>query len=426
MNGAMHDYADDQQLLELTGSGTFELFGHEQQLLFGANYQALDGDGLKTYGRLYLILPGPAVNVFAFDPSLPAYTEPASQRPIAYYQAIGQQQWGAYTTLRFTPFAPLHFITGLRYSGYTADNHTFGTTAATGQLTNDAGRREVTGHDLSWPPTYSVVYDATKTLSVYASYAEIYQPQLNDVDASGTPMEPIVGSNVEAGLKLESLDGALNATLAAYRIHQKNQAVFDTNGTATNPYTFCCYRKGDQDNLSEGVDAEVTGRLLPGLQVFAGYTYNLNEVRGDDYYGPDFDGPKTPLVSRSPKHLLKLWATYQMQGDFLHSLNLGAGINAQTSSYVRGSACTVFNYGTDPVTGQPTATCKTSVPFAYTQGTYAVLSGRISYQIDPRWNAAINVNNLTDRVYYQTMGSSSGGGWYGEPRNYMLTVRGTF
>lgn len=42
------------------------------------------------------------------------------------------------------------------------------------------------------------------------------------------------------------------------------------------------------------------------------------------------------------------------------------------------------------------------------------------------WNAALNINNLTDRTYYQTMGDAGGGNWYGEPRSFMLTLRGSF
>ncbi len=44
----------------------------------------------------------------------------------------------------------------------------------------------------------------------------------------------------------------------------------------------------------------------------------------------------------------------------------------------------------------------------------------------PRWNVALNVNNVTDKTYYQTVGGSASGNWYGEPRSYMLTIRGSF
>ncbi len=39
---------------------------------------------------------------------------------------------------------------------------------------------------------------------------------------------------------------------------------------------------------------------------------------------------------------------------------------------------------------------------------------------------ALNADNITDERYYQTMGSSSAGNWYGKPSSYTLTLRGTF
>ena len=67
-----------------------------------------------------------------------------------------------------------------------------------------------------------------------------------------------------------------------------------------------------------------------------------------------------------------------------------------------------------------------SVPFHFAQAGYAVFSARIAYQVDQNWSAALNVNNIFDRTYYQTVGNSASGTWYGAPRNVMLTVRGTW
>ncbi|MNE78461.1 Fe(3+)-pyochelin receptor precursor [compost metagenome] len=50
----------------------------------------------------------------------------------------------------------------------------------------------------------------------------------------------------------------------------------------------------------------------------------------------------------------------------------------------------------------------------------------MQYQIDPHWAVALNGNNLFDKVYYATVGDRSGGSYYGEPRNYMVTLKGSF
>ena len=64
--------------------------------------------------------------------------------------------------------------------------------------------------------------------------------------------------------------------------------------------------------------------------------------------------------------------------------------------------------------------------YDFTQGGYAVLNAMVQYRIDPRWTLSLNLNNLSDKVYYQTVGYASGSNFYGTPREWLLTLRGTF
>jgi outer-membrane receptor for ferric coprogen and ferric-rhodotorulic acid len=66
------------------------------------------------------------------------------------------------------------------------------------------------------------------------------------------------------------------------------------------------------------------------------------------------------------------------------------------------------------------------VPFKTSKGGYAVWNASVQYRINRNWQAVLNLNNLFDKVYYRTVGTSGGNNWYGEPRNVMLTLRGTF
>mgnify|MGYP002150045682 CR=1 FL=1 len=45
--------------------------------------------------------------------------------------------------------------------------------------------------------------------------------------------------------------------------------------------------------------------------------------------------------------------------------------------------------------------------------------------ISPKLSASLNVNNLFDKTYFRRVGFYNGG-FYGEPRNVMLTVRTKF
>jgi outer-membrane receptor for ferric coprogen and ferric-rhodotorulic acid len=439
----MVDYGNVENVAELTLNGSFDLFGHSQQLVVGSNFQNVDGGGYSGYGSLIsstYVSPGgtvgaPPVNVFAFDPNNPIYGEPGAVPPSTSYPINGQQQWVAYANLRLTLLDPLHFITGLRYSRFAYRQQSVSlctkitaTCPVVGQVSGTSQGR-YSGNDLSWPPTYSLVYDVSKTLSAYASYTDIYQTQDRYIDHSGNSIDPVTGSNVEAGLKLEALGGKLNGSIAAYRIEQKGYAFqtdygdyVATRGVVPDGVHLCCYiNRKDETNLSRGVDAEISGEVLTGLQISAGYTWNETRRKGA-YFGTN-EG--TPLISLAPKHLLKLWTDYRFDAGLLHRVSVGAGVNAQSASFYAGSACIAYNYGTDP-SGNETATCTASANYNFTQGFYAVFAGRVAYSIDSRWTAGLNLNNLTDRRYYQTMGYSGGSNWYGEPRSVMLTMRGHF
>lgn len=53
---------------------------------------------------------------------------------------------------------------------------------------------------------------------------------------------------------------------------------------------------------------------------------------------------------------------------------------------------------------------------------YAVWNAFARYQIDSRWALGLNLSNVFDRVYYQGPEQVV----YGEPRSFLLTLRGTF
>ena len=157
-------------------------------------------------------------------------------------------------------------------------------------------------------------------------------------------------------------------------------------------------------------------------QLSTGYTYNHNEQKGL-YFGAD-NGK--PLVSKQPQHLLKIFTTYQFSGDeWLRRLSVGGGANAQTKGYFTGTVCVLFLTRPDG-----SVVCDNahggSVQYEFTQGMYAVFSARASYKLTSTWDASLNVDNLTDRTYYKTVGTASFNNWYGAPRSYMLAFHGKF
>ena len=65
-------------------------------------------------------------------------------------------------------------------------------------------------------------------------------------------------------------------------------------------------------------------------------------------------------------------------------------------------------------------------PYKFTQPGHAVVGLMAQYRFDPSWTVTLNANNIFDKVYYERVGGADGGNWYGAPRNWMLTLRGTY
>lgn len=451
MGGRMAGFGSRQWSADLTANGEWTMLGQTQQVVLGASYADQQGSSVG-YDLLvpstYTPYPGgpvgaPPVDVFHFNPYDALYGEPRSPLISSRTLAMGQQQTGAFINLRLTAFDKLHLVTGARYSRYDRKSSSVSVcTTTTGTCAGrkvgdeyDPRQRPWHDHDISWPPSVSLIFDVTRAVSTYVGYTDIYQSQASRLDRDLNPIAPITGSNVEAGVKWAGMGGRLNANLSLYRILQDGTGTLigyvDNNGVdyrssggqLPDGIRTCCYDSSSVTKLlSEGADLELTGEVLPGWQMFTGYTWNTNRRTG----GPNgiYDQVTNPIQSRQPAHLVKIWSSYTFQsGEWLRRLSVAGGINGQSKAYQAGDACATYGV-TNPTTG--VTPCLQTVPFNYTQAGYAILSARVAYNLGDKWNVALNGGNLTDKRYYQTMGTANSGNWYGEPRSFTLTVRGVF
>ncbi len=99
------------------------------------------------------------------------------------------------------------------------------------------------------------------------------------------------------------------------------------------------------------------------------------------------------------------------------ALAVGFGVQAQTRYFSSGS----LPAGYDLVTGSPVPPY---TPYRFVQTPYAVLRSMIEYKASDHWEVQLNVDNITDKTYYQTIASPGGSNWYGTPFSAGLTIRG--
>jgi outer membrane receptor for ferric coprogen and ferric-rhodotorulic acid len=385
----------DQTGADATVTGAFSLFGRRHELIVGADYQR--SPSTASTGIHFLSTP---VTPFAFDPG--AYSAPTGPPTITSVLAGTQKQYGLYTALRLHPWDGWSLIGGVRDSWYKNSLDTTATLNITTPPRLLSAQSEDNTEAAKLTPYGGVVYDISKQYSLYASYADIFNTNLGHTTVNGTVLPPADGVNLEAGIKGAWHGGALNGSLAWFKIDVSGLAAGDPNAPASSLNLQCCYLTGTEK--SQGVEIEFSGALTPNWTITTGYTFDINK---------DSDG--ATLTTSTPRHLFKFWTDYRLPGGWNRS-SIGGGVLAQSSNYKTGTACNAFD-ATGACSGD-------QVPFNITQGFYAVESLRYAYRISPQWTVALSVNNLFDRVYYQTIGTTNSGNWYGEPRNFLLKIQG--
>jgi len=60
------------------------------------------------------------------------------------------------------------------------------------------------------------------------------------------------------------------------------------------------------------------------------------------------------------------------------------------------------------------------------QGGYAIWNARIGYRVSDHVSLGLNVNNLFDKRYFESMQGNNGGNYYGTPRSVLLSTRYQF
>lgn len=365
-------------------NGSFTWWNLPQQIVFGGNYKTLQANGtLNEYSYI-----DPNINILNFMRSSLVQPELSWEDKNTPYE---DKQWGAYSWINLSPVKDLYFKTGVRYnynrSLYSSQESSF-------------------KESKFQKPYYALSYDLSRQWTIYGSYTDINQSQTSMITAAGVPLSPMTGSNKEIGIKFGS--DKLTASLAAYRLVQKNASLVDYYDFDRLTGVSCCFLNDTATRISNGIELEVSGEITPGWQVAGGYTFNANKTRDDT----STSGRRFSTIT--PRHLFKLVSSYQFRDDSaLHNWKIGGGVRTQSKSFFAGSACTDSN-------------CSDLVDYAFTQGGYAIVSLFTSYRFNQNWTLSLNLDNLFDRRYYETNGGTTSGNYYGNPRNFKLALRGTF
>ena len=212
-----------------------------------------------------------------------------------------------------------------------------------------------------------VMYAHPSGWSPYLSYSESFTPQS---PRDGRIFSPLRGEQWEAGVKYEPKDRALAFSAAVYDLREKNQIVEEQ------PKVF------SQRGLTKtkGVELEAKGSVGANLDLVAHYNYTDADAQ----------------IEGLPKHQASFWAKYRFSVAGMSGFSAGAGVRVMSS--FRDT-----QFGTGPrIPGVALA----DLVFAYDTA---------------NWRYALNINNVTDKVYFSTC-LSRGDCWYGARRNIVASA----
>ncbi|WP_303747653.1 TonB-dependent siderophore receptor [Stenotrophomonas pigmentata] len=343
---------------DITLNGHFQLFGREQEAMFGFSVAKSEE---TTWDH----------PVDSSDPSfgaLPAFPYAGN--------AIAEPQWGPRTKANWTNQRLKRGYGATRLSftdrfksviGFNwAEYHRDGYNSVSFNQTED-----------NISPYAGLTWDFNDKVLGYVSYSDIYQPQ-DQYDINHVYLDPTKGVNYEVGVKAEWLDRRLLTTLALFKAKQENLSTYGGYDFATANYWYY-----GVDVESKGVEFEATGKLSDNTNLVFGYTQlkMSNQDGGSTYTWVPRRTANLMLTSRLPNY---------------EALSFGLGGRWQSD----------------------TSTKESYTNMVVRQGSYAVLNAFVAWDVLPNATIRANINNITDQKYINSLYQI---GYYGAPRNYQLS-----
>ncbi|MEO0767810.1 MAG: TonB-dependent siderophore receptor [Cyanobacteria bacterium J06649_4] len=330
--------------------GKFNTGSVEHTLLAGVDLTRWDRRGLSGFDFAQQSL----INIF--DPEYPDPSTFPDRDSLPIFPGLSNpiqtDQLGIYLQDQIDILDNLILVAGLRYNTVSQET----TARATGEVTEQ--------YDDAFVPRVGVVYQPIEPISLYTNYSRSFVPN-SATDVDGNPLGSEEGEGFEVGIRGEIIEDRLAATLAYFDIKKQNVATPDPVNSLASVAT------GEQ--RSRGVDFNITGEVMPGLNIVASYAYIDAEVTEDN----DVNLVGNRLFG-APEHSASLWTTYEIQSGDLEGLGFGLGFD-----YVGEQEGDLAN--------------------SYQVDSYFLTNAAIFYERN-NWQARLNVDNIFDTGFVNPSG----------------------
>ena len=243
----------------------------------------------------------------------------------------------------------VQLVAGLRYDRFDL--------TATDLVAGDTNSRV----DEKVSPRLGAIVKPQENLSIYASYSTSFLPQSGDqfttLSDANVVLRPEKFTNYEIGAKY-AIRPDLFATVSVFRLDRSNTTAPSPDGDGLVVQT--------GSSRVEGVEASLTGKILPNWQANLGYTYLDGEIRSQTQ-----SADAGQRLQQVPKHQIALWNRV----DFTDRIGVGLGLVHQSDQFA-------------------------SISNAVLLPSYTRIDAAAFYTINDRASVQLNVENLFDVDYY--------------------------
>ncbi|WP_143093309.1 TonB-dependent siderophore receptor [Polaromonas sp. OV174] len=350
-------------------------FGRKNSILVGGEY-AVENSSRSTYPQLIATKPPTTVG----NPGSAGIAGNTTERIATSFRAT---TLGLYVqdTIELTPYWKL--VGGLRMDNFKGDFNRDGNVAP--------NNTPLSRSDSLLSKRLGVMFQPTPEVSYYAAYGTSFNTSgdLYQFDPQSANTAPESSRNMEIGAKWELYDGDLSFRTALARTEKYNERNTDID-TANNSYLLSGKRHTD------ALEFEIAGRITPQWDVFAGLGF-LKAVIDQSGSNPAGQLEVGQNPGLSPSRQATLFTTYRI-GD---KWRVGGGFTAVSQNKPANSVTS-----TNRAPG------------------YVKADALVEYRISEGSSLKLNVDNLFDKVYYNTL--YRGFAAPGDARSVRLTLTSKF
>lgn len=333
---------------------TSNWFGLKNSLLIGGEY-AVENSSRSTYPSLISAKPTTSVG----NPSSSGISGNLTERVATQFKAT---TLGLYLQDTVELAKNWKLVGGLRFDRFQGDFDRAGNAAP--------NNTPLSRTDTLLSKRLGVMYQPTDEVSYYAAYGTSFNTSgdLYQFDPASANTPPESSRNLEIGAKWELYGGDLSLRAALARTDKYNERNTDID-TANNSYLLSGKRHTD------ALEFEIAGRITPKWDVFAGVGFlrAVIDKSGSNAAGLAEVGQNPGL---SPSRQANLFTTYRVNEQW----RVGAGLTAVSQNKPANSVTTL-----NRAPG------------------YVKADALVEYRVNKDNTLKLNIDNLFDKVYYNTL-----------------------